>query len=104
MTVLEGNPVASEPRMTTELVERTEEIIDLWNSARRDNVIDLQEQRDITRRLQALGRQSADVDEGLAIVVAMVRRGPDSERAKRLMGERRQRLRLVIKNDPQEVA
>ena len=94
--------MSSEPRITTSVVEHLESLIDLFERSASDRVIDLAEQRAIRAAMRGAYATSVDADEGLAIGIAQLRRGPDSERAKRLMGERRSRLRLVAKNDAVE--
>lgn len=91
--------MSSQGRLSAEVVEHAETVVDFWARARKDNVIDLNEQRELTHMLHVLERKAADVDEGLAIVVAMTRRGPESPRVQRLMRERDNRLRLVVRND-----
>jgi hypothetical protein len=91
--------MSSQGRLSAEAVDHAEQIVDFWAHARKDDVIDLEEQRAMTVLLREHVGRDASVDEGLAIVVAITRRGPDSPRAQRLMRERSQRLRLVVKND-----
>ena len=91
--------MAQEARITTILVDHAEDLLDTWNDSWKDGVLDLTERRQIEDCLKLVYRQSVDVDESAAITVAMLRLGPDAPRVERLMGERRARLRLVVKND-----
>ena len=91
--------MAQEARITTILVDHTEDLLDTWAEYWNDGVLDTTERRQIEDRLHLVYRQSVDVDEATAIGVAMFRLGPDAPRVERLMGERRARLRLVVRND-----
>ena len=91
--------MAHQPRMTTNLVEHTEDLLDICRVVERDDVIDLDEWRRVKEGIRLVYQEAVGVDESAAITVAMLRLGPDSERVNRLMGERRSRLRLVVRNE-----
>lgn len=99
---LEMDPtLAQQPRITTTLVTRTEDVIDLFFTSYQDRKIDDQEAFDITSQLQSLYQISLDTDAGFQIGIAFLRGGAESQQAHRHLNERRHdpQVRNLDSND-----
>jgi hypothetical protein len=80
------------PRLSQQVVEAVEELVDTWGEATADAVITACEIQQITVRQARLYAISMDADEAIGLMVTMLRRGPDSVSLKRRMVERGIRL------------
>lgn len=88
----EGVPrMSSEARLSTELVEQAEEIEDHWDRIWADHVITVEEAIEHEQKLKMVTTKGTELDEGIAITIAYLRRGPASPRAHRLQAERAKR-------------
>jgi hypothetical protein len=80
------------PRLSQQVVEAVEEVMDTWNEATADTVITPCEIQQVTVKLTQLYPISMDADEAVGLTVTMLRRGPNSVSLKRRMVERGIRL------------
>lgn len=79
-----------QPRMSVAACEAAERLQDAWARAWADGRIDPAEGRDIEELAAACVRATSDVDTAIACAVVLLRRGPESRRARTLRAELRQ--------------
>lgn len=81
------------PRLTAQVVDAAEKMVDAWKEAMEDGVITPTEMADLTAHNLEVYALSMDADEAVGLTVTMLRRGPESPSLKRRMVERGIRAR-----------
>jgi len=79
--------MAQQPRISSRFTEGVEDALDCFTAARRDGTIDQEEADRLETLLNAAYQLAMDVDAGFQIGIAILRGGPNSDHAKRLLRE-----------------